>query len=127
MRRFTGLIPAVAIMTISLVSMTLVRANGTEVDGKHTHSVTQQKTATQNVPARVKVPKFKVLRTNPYRKLSIAEGIDTEVDDENIAPGYRRRDLTRIEPSDELSDYVTIRLAIARAKAMEAYRNKWQT
>lgn len=29
------------------------------------------------------------------------------------------------EEPDELSDYVTVRLAVARAKALEAYRNKW--
>ena len=52
------------------------------------------------------------------------------IDDEDIYVGYRRRDLDRsktIKPVDDLSDYVLVRLAVARAKAMEAYRNKWQT
>ena len=52
------------------------------------------------------------------------------IDDEDIVTGYRRRDLDRsktIEPVDDLSDYVLVRLAVARAKAMEVYRTKWQT
>jgi len=52
------------------------------------------------------------------------------IDDEDIATGYRRRDLDKsktFKPADDLSDYVLVRLAVARAKAMEVYRTKWQT
>jgi hypothetical protein len=50
------------------------------------------------------------------------------IDDEDLIPGYRRRDLdklTNIRPDDDLSDYVLVRLAVARAKAMAAYKEKW--
>jgi hypothetical protein len=52
------------------------------------------------------------------------------IDDEDIATGYRRRDLDKsktFKPANDLSDYVLVRLAVARAKAMEVYRTKWQT
>jgi hypothetical protein len=52
------------------------------------------------------------------------------IDDEDIATLYRRRDLDKsktLKPSEDLSDYVLVRLAVARAKAMEVYRTKWQT
>jgi hypothetical protein len=117
------------ILTTSLVS-TVSLANENMPSGNLMPTVVQTQTATKNASARVpvkRVPKFKLLRTNPYRKTSIAEGIDTDIDDDNIAPGYRRRDLNKLEPTDELSDYVTVRLAVARAKAMAAYRAKWQT
>ena len=127
MRLSTGLIPA-TVISISLASiMTVMPVSAHEQLGKPLPSAIQQRTVTRSVPAHVKVPRFKVLRTNPYRKALIAEGVDTDIDDDNIAPGYRRRDLGRLEPSDELSEYVTVRLAVARAKAMEAYRKKWQT
>jgi hypothetical protein len=79
-----------------------------------------------------RIPKPKLLRSNPLRKSLILGGSDPAdvIDDEDVAPGYRRRDLDRsktFEPVDDLSDYVLVRLAVARAKAMEAYRTKWQT
>ena len=79
-----------------------------------------------------RIPKPKLLRSNPLRKSLILGGSDPAdvIDDEDIATGYRRRDLDKsktIEPADDLSDYVLVRLAVARAKAMEAYRTKWQT
>jgi hypothetical protein len=49
--------------------------------------------------------------------------------DDEVTFGRNRRseDFGRIVHEDELSDYVKVRLAVARAKAMEAYRNKWQS
>lgn len=47
------------------------------------------------------------------------------IDDEDLITSYRRRDLDksdRIQPDDDISDYVLVRLAVARAKAMAAYR-----
>jgi hypothetical protein len=52
------------------------------------------------------------------------------VDDEDIATGYRRQDLdksAKLCPSDELSDYVRLRLALARALAMQAYEKAHAT
>jgi hypothetical protein len=47
------------------------------------------------------------------------------IDDEDLITGYRRRDLDKsdkTQPDADLSDYVLVRLAVARAKAMAAYR-----
>jgi hypothetical protein len=52
---------------------------------------------------------------------------DTDDDFDDIvelAPGYRRRDLTQLQPdSDELSERVKLRLLIARLRALEKFRN----
>jgi hypothetical protein len=82
--------------------------------------------------SRPRIPKPKLLRSNPLRKSLILGGSDPAdvIDDEDISTGYRRRDLDKsktVKPADDLSDYVLVRLAVARAKAMEAYRTKWQT
>jgi hypothetical protein len=79
----------------------------------------------QHLPPRI--PKPKLLRSNPLRKSLIIGGSDPAdvIDDEDLITGYRRRDLDKsktIQPEDDLSDYVLVRLAVARAKAMEAYR-----
>lgn len=73
-----------------------------------------------------RIPKQKLLRSNPLRKSLILGGSNpvTIIDDEDLITGYRRRDLDKsdkIQP-DDVSDYVLVRLAVARAKAMAAYR-----
>ena len=73
-----------------------------------------------------RIPKQKLLRSNPLRKSLILGGSDpvNVIDDEDLITGYRRRDLDKsdkIQP-DDISDYVLVRLAVARAKAMAAYR-----
>lgn len=78
----------------------------------------------QHLPLRI--PKQKLLRSNPLRKSLILGGSDpsSTIDDEDLITTYRRRDLDKsdkIQP-DDLSDYVLVRLAVARAKAMAAYR-----
>ena len=86
-------------------------------------------TATRSVPARVgvqRIPKFKVLRSNPYRysKL-IIDDLEYEVDDEGLISPYRRRDLNKVEPEDDYNDRVRWRLFLARQLAMLKYREKW--
>ena len=50
-------------------------------------------------------------------------------DELDLQSFYERPRINRQNTPDsdceDLSDYVTIRLAVARAKAMEIYRNKW--
>jgi hypothetical protein len=77
-----------------------------------------------------------VVRVTPrtQRRLLVIEGL---TDDENDdAPGpdeldlqapYRRPRIVDNAPDDSISDYVTVRLAVARARAMEIYRNKMNT
>jgi hypothetical protein len=73
---------------------------------------------------------------NQQRSNLALEDNDDEYEDvdESLQIGYRRRDLDKsrnlnlkLDDDDNLSDYVLVRLAVARAKAMEAYRNKWQS
>mgnify|MGYP006294028935 CR=1 FL=1 len=125
MRQLSVQVPAVMILTISLTSMALALASGTDPSGKPLHSVTQPKTAIRSALVSAKVPRFKVLRTNPYRKSLIAQGYTTEVDDDNLAPFYRRRDLNKIEHEDGISERVRWKLFLARQLAMLKYREKW--
>ena len=99
-------------------------ASGSENIGVPIAVVAQRPTVTPNVQGHVKhkrIVKSKVQRAQPF-------GMDDNDDDDvvqndDLATGYRRRDLNKIERKDiELSDYVKIRLMIARMKAMEAYR-----
>jgi hypothetical protein len=66
------------------------------------------------------------LRSNP---LSLDDSDDDDgVDDVDFQVGFRRPDVVKISDhddsldQDDLSDYVIVRLAVARARAMERYR-----
>jgi hypothetical protein len=53
----------------------------------------------------------------------ILSGEDPDnIDDENLAPFSRRPKLVHDIDSTEVSDYVTVRLAVIRAKALRKYR-----
>jgi len=71
----------------------------------------------------LRIPKPKLLRSNPLRKSLIFGGSDPSntIDDEDIITGYRRRDLNKFktfDPEDEVSDYVKFRLFLARNLAL---------
>ena len=78
--------------------------------------------------ARPRVPKVKLLRSNPHRFTAIRfQGTNPydAPDDEFLCSSTSRR--PRIAPpadplDDELSEYVQVRLAVARARAMARYR-----
>ncbi len=120
----------VMLMTLtSLASTTLTLANGNELYGKHTSIVAPQKTVTQSARVHVKsqrIPKFKVLRSNPYRYSKIViDDLDYEIDDEGLITPYRRRDLNKIEHDDDISENVRWRLFLARQMALLKYREKF--
>ena len=77
---------------------------------------------------RPRVPRVKVFRANPHRFTAIRlQGTDPydAPDDDYICSGTTRR--PKVSPSadrpdDELSPYVQVRLAVARARAMARYR-----
>ena len=77
---------------------------------------------------RPRVPRVKLLRSNPHRFTTIRlQGTDPydAPDDDYICSGSARR--PRIapptdQPDDEVSDYVQVRLAVARARALARYR-----
>jgi hypothetical protein len=78
--------------------------------------------------ARPRVPKAKLLRSNPHRFTAIRlQGTNPydAPDDEFLCSSTSRRPkmVSPTDPSDdELSEYVTVRLAVARARAMARYR-----
>jgi hypothetical protein len=73
----------------------------------------------QKVPVR----KPKLLRSNPHHKLAlIIDDEDDDIDDSEIAPFFRRPKLVHEPESDEVSDYVAIRLAVIRLKALQKYK-----
>jgi predicted helicase len=60
---------------------------------------------------------------------NLDDDTDFIIDDEvKFGRNIQSRNFGKIVHEDvNLSDYVTVRLAVARAKAMEAYRKRWQT
>jgi len=115
---FTALITMIA--TTSLAN---TKSNDLAYDVQHP-------TATPNGPALAKsrIPKPKLFRSNPHRKtyfLLIDDNDDVFVQDEDLATGYRRRDLNKIEHEDGISEKVRWRLFLARQMALFKYREKW--
>jgi len=76
-----------------------------------------------------RVPRIKLLRSNPHRftaiRLQGTNPYDAPDDDFLCSSSTRRPKVAppQVEESDdELSDYVQVRLAVARARAMARYR-----
>jgi hypothetical protein len=71
----------------------------------------------------------RLLASLPQRQLSNLELTDEGYDSETEVELYRSYNRFRLVTvdldDDEVSDYVAIRLALAREKAMQAYRKKW--
>ena len=126
MNKLLGILIAMTITTVSQASMI---ASGNEHFGKPTAIVTQPKTVTQNARAYVsphRIPKFKILRSNPHRYSKIIiDDLDYEIDDEGLISPYRRRDLVKIEHEDGLSENVRWRLFLSRQLALAAHRAKF--
>jgi hypothetical protein len=97
-------------------------ASGNESIGKPTVTVVQAQTVTQSAPAHVKhrrIVKSKVQRVQPF---GMDDNDDDVVQNDDLATGYRRRDLTKIEHPDGISERVRWRLFLARQLAMMKYR-----
>ena len=115
MKRLIGIVPAIVILMTSL-------ANGKENTTSPTAIVAQQRIATPNVQAHAKhkrILKNKAHRVQPY---GMDDNDDDFVQSEDVATGYRRRDLTKIEHPDGLSERVRWRLFLARQLALMKYR-----
>lgn len=127
MKRLLVTLTAILMIGTSQASTNL---SGNEPYGSLIVTATQPRTAIRNVPVHVKsprVPKFKILRGNPYRisHILIDDSDDDFIDDEGIMTPYRRRDLTKIEHPDNLSEKVRWRLFLARQLALMKYRAKF--
>ena len=127
MRQFIGILIAMLTMTTSLASWNTLQ-NGNVPSGKPTVTVAQQKTVTQKGQVHVKsrIPKPKLFRSNPYRLAHFAlidDQDDIFIADDDLATGYRRRDLGKIEQQEApLPENVRWRLFLARQLAMMKYR-----
>jgi hypothetical protein len=88
------------------------------------HSSLKTRTQTKNVLVRA-IPK--------HKRQVLAANLDFEDPDDfpgteelDLHVAYRRPGLVKdAQPADEVSDYVSIRLAVARARALERYNQKY--
>lgn len=95
----------------------------TKVLDSHKRSVSMSQMRTKSVLARV-VPRAhrRLLVTN-----DASDGDDGPPgpDELDLQTPYRRPKLVETpSPADDVSDYVTVRLAVARARAIQVYRQK---
>ena len=130
MKRLLGITIATLMMTTSQASSSIPQ-NGNELYGKPTAIAVQPQTVTLNAQGHVKsrIPKPKLFRANPHRLSHFAlldDQDDIFIADDDLATGYRRRDLNKLEhDEDELPQRILDRLASAREKALEVYKKKW--
>ena len=124
MKRLLGILIATLMILISPASM-----SQTGNARKPTATVTQQRIAIQSAHHIVKsprIPRFKVLRSNPHRYSKIViDDLDYEIDDDGLISPYRRRDLNKIEHEEGISDRVRWRLFLARQAALLVHRSKF--
>ena len=122
MKRFISIPVAILMMTSNQASTILT--NGDHYMETNPY-VAQAQTVTPNVQARAKskrIDKSKVVNLKVQRFLDIDDDDDIFVEQEDLATGYRRRDLTKIEHEDGISEKVRWRLFLARQMAMLKYR-----
>ena len=124
MRRLLGTLIATLMITSSQAST--IQTNGDRYADINLY-VIQPRTATRNARVHVgapRIPKFKLLRTNPYRltHFIVDDSDDDSIDDDSLITAYRRRDLTKIEHLDGISERVRWKLFLARQLAMMKYR-----
>jgi len=113
------------ISIVTAMSLTISLANGKEITTNQTTHVIQHPIAIPNVQDHVKkkkVVKSRVVNLRVQRYISIDDNDDIFVQEDDLATGYRRRDLTKIEHPDGLSERVRWRLFLARQLAMLKYR-----
>jgi hypothetical protein len=106
------------IMTVLMINL----ASGNENTGKPIAIVVRAQTATPNAQGHAKhkrIVKSKVQRVQPF---GLDDNDDDVVQNDDLATGYRRRDLNKIEHEDGVSEYVRWRLFLARQLAMMKYR-----
>jgi hypothetical protein len=106
------------IMTVLMTNL----ASGNKSIGKPTVTVVQAQTVTQSAPVHAKhrrIVKSKVQRAQPF---GMDDNDDDVVQNDDLATGYRRRDLNKIKHDDGISEYVRWRLFLARQLAMMKYR-----
>lgn len=103
--------------------MTINPASGSENTMKPTVTVAPQLIATPNARVHVKrIVKSKIVNTKVLRFIAIDDNDDFFVQDDDLATGYRRRDLIKIEHPEGISEQVRWRLFLARQLALLKFR-----
>jgi hypothetical protein len=123
MKRFP--VAMIAIMTLSQINPVA----GNPLDGNYSPTAAQVSTVIPNVPARVsvpRIPRFKLLRANPYRLTHIINdnSDDDYIDDDSLITSYRREDLTKLEHTEVLPEHIRWRLFLARQLALLKYNSQ---
>ena len=119
MKRLLGILIAIIMTTTSQASMS---QSGNELYGNPILTVTQPKTATLSAPVRAKTKKIIKTKVQRYIPFSADDSDELFVQEEDLATGYRRRDLNKIEHDEGISDKVRWRLFLARQLALLKYR-----
>ena len=119
MKRLLGILTAILLTGTSLVSMS---QSATDSNKKPLVSVAQRPTVIPNVQARVKYKETVKAKTQRAVPFNADDSDDDYAQSEDIATGYRRRDLTKIEHEDGISERVRWKLFLARQLALLKYR-----
>jgi hypothetical protein len=119
-------VPAITVITISLASMMSVAKDHIK---SNTLTDAHHRTVTRNAPVHVsatKIPKFKLLRSNPHRVTHKLQDWDyDEIEDDAIISPYRRKDLHQVVSPNGINDHVRWQLFLARQAALLIHKQKW--
>lgn len=119
MKKLLGILIAILMSTISQAST--ITTNGDRYTETNLYE-TQPKTATPNAQVRVKHKKIIKTKVQRYIPFSADDSEEVFVQEEDLATGYRRRDLNKIEHEDGISERVRWRLFLARQLALLKHR-----
>lgn len=117
MKRFIGTLIVTLMTTSSQASTNLENGRHYVVSNRY---VTQPQIATRSAQGRVKFPKPKLFVSNPHK---VTDDDDDVFEIDNLITSYRRRDLTKVEHPEGISEKVRWRLFLARQLAMMKYRS----
>lgn len=122
-------------MILTGTSLASISTSEKESFGKPSITASSAKTVTRNAQAIVKlprIPKPKLLRSNPHRAayfIFADDNDDIEISDDDKITGYRKRDLQKVkasptqdDPEGEITDNIRWRLFLARQAALLKYR-----
>ena len=119
MKRLLGILIATVMTTASQASTS---QSGNVDFGKSSVTATQPKIVIQNARAHVKPKKIINAKVVRFVPLGANDDDDIFVQEEDLATGYRRRDLNKIEHDDGISEHVRWRLFLARQLALLKHR-----
>jgi hypothetical protein len=121
MKRFMAAAGLASVLTISLANTTQNHVAVNTVTGAAVRIATQS--GQVHVQRIKRIPKFSLLRSNPYRLAMIANFPDDDayVEDDNLITARRRRDF-KVEQDEILPERILWRLFLARQLALLKYK-----